>query len=203
MIGWLQGKILEKQAPYLLLNVNGVGYELQAPMTTFYALENRDTVELFTHLAVREDAQQLYGFASRDERSLFRNLIKVNGVGPKLALAILSGMDVQRFVLCVQSDDVNALVKIPGIGRKTAERLLIEMRDRLKDWYVEGAAALSATAVAGKPLDNSRLLVQEAESALIALGYKPQDAAKMIQAVNNDDIQTAEALIRAALKRMI
>lgn len=204
MIGWLQGHILEKQAPYLLLNVNGVGYELQAPMTTFYALENLGTVELFTHLVVREDAQQLYGFASRDERSLFRNLIKVNGVGPKLALAILSGMDVPRFVLCVQTDDVTSLVKIPGIGRKTAERLLIEMRDRLKDWYVDGDAALpQTTADAGQPQTNSRLLVQEAESALIALGYKPQEAAKMIQAVNNDDMQTAEALIRAALKRMV
>lgn len=201
MIGWLQGTILEKQAPYLLLNVNGVGYEIQAPMTTFYAIENRDSVELFTHFVVREDAQQLYGFASRDERSLFRHLIKVNGVGPKLALAILSGMDVQRVVLCIQTDDVNALVKIPGIGRKTAERLLIEMRDRLKDWYVDGAAIL-APAAQDRQENNSRFVVQEAESALIALGYKPQEAAKMIQAVNSEDVQTAEALIRAALKRM-
>lgn len=201
MIGWLQGKILEKQAPNLLLNVNGVGYEIQAPMTTFYALEDRETVELYTHFVVREDAQLLYGFATRDERSLFRHLIKVNGVGPKLALAILSGMDVQRVVLCIQTDDVNSLVKIPGIGRKTAERLLIEMRDRLKDWYVDGTAMLAPT-TQDKLENNSRFVVQEAESALIALGYKPQDAAKMINAVNTDDAQTAETLIRAALKRM-
>lgn len=201
MIGWLKGRILERQPPALLLDVNGVGYELQAPMTTFYALGDAVTAEFFTHLVVREDAHQLFGFASRDERSLFRNLIKVNGVGPKLALAILSSIDVPAFVACVQHDDVQALTRIPGIGKKTAERLLIEMRDRLRDWYLDGAAVLATPA--GEPQPAGRLVVQEAESALIALGYKPQDAAKMISAVSGDDPQTAEQLIRAALKRMI
>ena len=202
MIGWLQGVILEKKAPHLLLNVNGVGYELQAPMSSFYVWENSEKISLFTHLSVREDAQQLYGFATRDERSLFRHLIKVSGIGPKSGLMILSGMDVHRFIQCIQNEDIQALIKIPGIGRKTAERLLIEMRDKLKEFFVESTSGLSASAnqsVAG----SSQLMLQEAESALIALGYKPQDAAKMIQAVSQEDIVSAEALIRAALKRMI
>lgn len=202
MIGWLKGRVLEKQAPYLLLDVNGVGYELQAPMTTFYALPGEGMVELYTHLVVREDAQQLFAFADRDERSLFRSLIKVNGVGPKLALAILSSIDARHFVDCVQHDDVNALVKIPGIGKKTAERLLIEMRDRLKDFQAEGTAVLPNDAgQLAQPA--ARQIIQEAESALIALGYKPQDAAKMINAVKTDEPESAELLIRAALKRMI
>lgn len=202
MIGWLKGRILEKQAPHLLLDVNGVGYELQAPMTTFYALPGEGVVELYTHLVVREDAQQLYAFADRDERSLFRSLIKVNGVGPKLALAILSSIDARHFVECVRHDDVNALVKIPGIGKKTAERLLIEMRDRLKGWHDEGGAVLPG-GERQPALSDGRQVVQEAESALIALGYKPQDAARMITAVKTEEPATAEVLIRAALKRMI
>lgn len=202
MIGWLQGVILEKKAPYLLLNVNGVGYELQAPMSSFYVWENSEKISLFTHLSVREDAQQLYGFATRDERSLFRHLIKVSGIGPKSGLMILSGMDVPRFIQCIQSEDIQALIKIPGIGRKTAERLLIEMRDKLKEFFVESTSGLSASAN-HSVADSSQLMLQEAESALIALGYKPQDAAKMIQAVSKEDIVSAEALIRAALKRMI
>ncbi len=204
MIGWLQGVVIEKKAPDLLLNVNGVGYELQAPMTSFYAWENSEQITLYTHLAVREDAQQLYGFATRDERSLFRYLIKVSGIGPKSGLMILSGMDVQRFVQCIQNEDINALIKIPGIGRKTAERLLIEMRDKLKDFFNDSSGTLADGTPTNAPAaDPSRMMLEEAESALIALGYKPQDAAKMIQAVNSDEISSAEALIRAALKRMI
>jgi|SRR5690554_3086147 len=204
MIGWLQGVVIEKKAPDLLLNVNGVGYELQAPMTSFYAWENSEQITLYTHLAVREDAQQLYGFATRDERSLFRYLIKVSGIGPKSGLMILSGMDVQRFVQCIQNEDINALIKIPGIGRKTAERLLIEMRDKLKDFFNDSSGTLADGTPTNAPaVDPSRMMLEEAESALIALGYKPQDAAKMIQAVNSDEISSAEALIRAALKRMI
>lgn len=202
MIGWLQGVILEKKAPHLLLNVNGVGYELQAPMSSFYVWENSEKISLFTHLSVREDAQQLYGFATRDERSLFRHLIKVSGIGPKSGLMILSGMDVHRFIQCIQNEDIQALIKIPGIGRKTAERLLIEMRDKLKELFVESTSGLSASANQSVA-DSSQLMLQEAESALIALGYKPQDAAKMIQAVSQEGIVSAEALIRAALKRMI
>ena len=203
MIAWLKGRILEKHAPELVLDVNGVGYEIHAPMTTFYALPESGTVELFIHFVVREDAQLLFGFATKDERSLFRSLIKVNGVGPKLALAILSSIEPQAFVQCVQHDDVQALVKIPGIGKKTAERLLVEMRDRLKDWYMQGEATLAPSRAAVIGAAGANIMVQEAESALIALGYKPAEAAKMIAAVNGDGITSAEELIRAALKRMV
>ncbi len=185
MIGWLQGELLEKQAPELLINVHGVGYEVLAPMTTFFALPDAGTVEIYTHFVVREDAQQLYGFARKDERRLFRTLIKVNGVGPKLALAILSSMDAPAFVACVQHDDITALTKIPGVGKKTAERLLIEMRDRLKDWFTEGDATLVQGGLVAP--SSSSTAVTEAESALIALGYKPQDATKMVMAVVTDD----------------
>jgi Holliday junction DNA helicase RuvA len=205
MIGWIKGRLIEKQAPYLLLDVNNVGYELQAPMTTFYKLPEQGLVELFTHFVVREDAHLLYGFATKDERSLFRSLIKVNGVGPKLALAILSSIEPASFVNCVRHDDVQSLVKIPGIGKKTAERLLIEMRDRLKDWFVEGDAKLaSVSGVVAASLENQ--ITHEAESALIALGYKPVEAAKMItmaKLATESELASTEALIKAALKRMI
>lgn len=201
MIGWLKGDILEKHAPELLLNVQGVGYEVQAPMTTFYQLPDSGTVEIFTHLVVREDAQLLYGFATKDERRLFRALIKVNGVGPKLALAILSSIEAADFVACVQSDDVQALVKIPGIGKKTAERLLIEMRDRLKDWFVDGDALLPDSS--GIKVSGSHSVLHEAESALIALGYKPVEANKLLRAAQQSEtLDTAEALIKAALKQI-
>src|SRR6185295_11978133 len=178
MIGRIRGKLLEKQAPELLVDVNGVGYEIQAPMTTIYQLPALgENVELFTHLVVREDAHLLFGFASLPDRALFRALIKVNGVGPKLALTILSGMDVADFVRCVRDNDAAGLVKLPGVGKKTAERLLIEMRDRLRDWHADGVAvgAGSAQLPSG---GNDQLL--EAESALISLGYKPQEATRMI-----------------------
>lgn len=200
MIGRIRGKLLEKQAPELLVDVNGVGYEIHAPMTTIYQLPAiGESVELFTHLIVREDAHLLYGFASQQDRALFRALIKVNGVGPKLALTILSGMDVADFVRCVRDGDTVGLVRLPGVGKKTAERLLIEMRDRLRDWHVdgvpvsEGAAQLPAN-------DKDHLL--DAESALISLGYKPQDATKMIAAVKNEGA-SSEELIRAALKKAV
>ena len=201
MIGWLKGRLIEKHAPELLVDVNGVRYEVLAPMTTFYKLPDAGEIELFIHMVVREDAQLLYGFATKDERSLFRNLIKVNGVGPKLGLAILSSIEPGVFVSCVQNNDVNALVKIPGIGKKTAERLLIEMRDRLKDWFTEGDANLPGNNSIIQP-SAANLMISEAESALITLGYKPAEATKMISAVHNDDIDTSEALIKAALKRM-
>jgi len=201
MIGRIRGILLEKQAPELLVDVNGVGYEIQAPMTTIYKLPALgEAVELSTHLIVREDAHLLYGFASSQERALFRALIKVNGVGPKLALTILSGMDVEDFVRCVRDNDAAGLVRLPGVGKKTAERLLVEMRDRLRDWHVdglavaEGAAQLPARA-------NDHLL--DAESALIALGYKPQEAARMIAAVNKESVATSEELIRLALKSAV
>jgi len=200
VIGRIRGKLLEKQAPELLVDVNGVGYEIQAPMTTIYRLPALgESVELFTHLVVREDAHLLFGFATLQDRAMFRALIKVNGVGPKLALTILSGMDVDDFVRCVRDDNAAGLVKLPGVGKKTAERLLIEMRDRLRDWHVDGVAVDEGAAQL--PVrDNDYLL--EAESALIALGYKPAEASKMITAVKNEG-NTSEALIRAALKRAV
>jgi Holliday junction DNA helicase RuvA len=200
MIGRIRGKLLEKQAPELLVDVNGVGYEIHAPMTTIYQLPALgEQVELHTHLIVREDAHLLFGFASLQDRALFRALIKVNGVGPKLALTILSGMDVNDFVRCVRDGDTAGLVKLPGVGKKTAERLLIEMRDRLRDWHADGVAVSEGAAQLPKR-ENDYLL--EAESALIALGYKPAEATKMIAAVKNEGT-TSEILIRAALKKAV
>jgi Holliday junction DNA helicase RuvA len=196
MIGRLQGKVLSKQAPDLLLDVQGVGYELLIPLNTFFDIPDiGETVTLHTHFVVREDAQQLYGFSRLEERALFRDLIKINGVGPKMALAILSGMSVDEFVRCVRRDDVATLVKIPGVGKKTAERLLIEIRDKI-------------ATLATDSIDDNRQAVDqdislEAESALTALGYRPQDAAKMVNNVKDQGITSAEQLIRAALKSMV
>ena len=196
MIGRLQGKVISKQAPDLLLDVQGVGYELLIPLNTFFDIpDTGETVTLHTHFVVREDAQQLYGFSRLEERALFRDLIKINGVGPKMALAILSGMSVDEFVRCVRRDDVATLVKIPGVGKKTAERLLIEIRDKI------------ATLSPEVHDDNNQTVDQdiglEAESALTALGYRPQDAAKMVNNVKDQGITSAEQLIRAALKSMV
>ncbi len=200
MIGRVRGKLLEKQAPELLVDVNGVGYEIHAPMTTIYQLPALgENVELHTHLIVREDAHLLYGFATLQDRAMFRALIKVNGVGPKLALTILSGMDVSDFVRCVRDDDAAGLVKLPGVGKKTAERLLIEMRDRLRDWHVDGVAVKEGSAQLPVRENDYQL---EAESALIALGYKPAEASKMIAAVKNEGT-TSEILIRAALRKAV
>jgi Holliday junction DNA helicase RuvA len=196
MIGRLQGKVLCKQAPDLLLDVQGVGYELLVPLNTFFEIPDiGELATLHTHFVVREDAQQLYGFSQLEERLLFRHLIKVNGVGPKMALAILSGMSVKEFSRCVQKDEVLTLVKIPGVGKKTAERLLIEMRDKINKITDTSAEANE------EPLTQDISL--EAESALIALGYKPQDAAKMVNRVAGEHITNAEQLIRAALKSMV
>ncbi len=197
MIGRLHGVIIEKQAPDLLLDVQGVGYELLVSLNTFFAVPNiGESTTLHTHFVVREDAQQLYGFAELGERTLFRHLIKVNGVGPKMALAILSGMSASEFALSVQNNDVATLVKLPGVGKKTAERLVIEMRDRLSD-IDAGVSQDNITTVAQPGI------AEEAESALIALGYKPQDAAKMVSRAESSEITTAEQLIRAALKSMV
>ncbi|WP_339338127.1 Holliday junction branch migration protein RuvA [uncultured Oceanicoccus sp.] len=200
MIGRLHGVILDKQAPELLIDVNGVAYEVQAPMTTIYQLpEIGKPVTLHTHFVVREDAQLLYGFADLRERSLFRTLIKVNGVGPKLALTILSGIESDDFVRCVRDGDTVSLVRLPGVGKKTAERLLVEMKDRLKDWSIDGAAISDNNSSTVSSND----MMAEAESALIALGYKPQQASKAIAAVNNASMDSSEALIRMALKNMV
>jgi Holliday junction DNA helicase RuvA len=199
VIGFLRGVLLDKQPPSLLLDVQGVGYEVEAPMTTFYDLPAvGENVTLFTHLAVREDAHTLYGFSQASDRSLFRTLIKVNGVGAKLALTILSGMPASEFALCVQAGDTATLVKLPGVGKKTAERLVIEMRDKLTDWgSTSGVAAGGATARAD--VFNP---VEEAVSALIALGYRAPDASRMVRGVDTQSL-TTEDIIRAALQASV
>lgn len=200
MIGFLRGVLREKQPPSLLLEVQGVGYEVDAPMTTFYDLPAvGETVTLFTHLAVREDAHTLYGFSKLSDRSLFRTLIKVNGVGAKLALTILSGMDAGNFAACVQAGDTASLTRLPGVGKKTAERLVVEMRDRLKDWEAPGETAAGKASSAQPDVANP---VEEAVSALIALGYKPQEASRMVRAVDTKDLAT-EQIIRSALQATV
>ncbi len=202
MIGRIKGTLIEKQAPWLLVDVSGVGYEIEAPMTTFYRLpENGKEVILHTHFVVREDAQLLYGFYEKNERELFRVLIKVNGVGPKMALAILSGMEGQEFVRCVQDHDTNTLVKLPGVGKKTAERLVIEMQDRVKD-FSEWQPEPTLTPAGGLQARSTKVEINEAESALISLGYKPQEASRAIAALSTDGMKSEE-IIRLALKSMV
>lgn len=198
MIERLRGTIIAKQAPEVIIDVGGVGYEVRVPMTTIYQLPSvgEESIVL-THFVVREDAQQLYGFVREIDRRLFRDLIKVNGVGPKLALAILSGMDTEQFADCLNRNDVNALVALPGVGKKTGERLLVEMRDKAGQWLsdilpADGSAAPSSNAVSD--------MRGEAEQALVALGYKPTEASRLISAVVSEDIDSSEGLIRAALQ---
>ncbi|MCP4701559.1 MAG: Holliday junction branch migration protein RuvA [Gammaproteobacteria bacterium] len=192
MIGRLRGILAEKQAPWLLMDVQGVGYEVEAPMSTFYKLPDiGKEVSLFIHLTIREDAHLLYGFHSEPERKLFRALLKVNGVGPKMALGILSGIESDAFVCCIQGGDTAQLTRIPGVGKKTAERLIVEMRDRLTEW---GGAAPGGE----KKLEITSA-ADDAVSALIALGYKPQEASRWVRAVAEDGL-SSEALIRRALK---
>ena len=195
MIGQITGIIVSKIAPDVLVDVQGVGYEVLVSLGTFFELpEVGGGVTLHTHFVVRDDAQLLFGFSSLPERSLFRTLIKVNGVGPKMALGILSGMTAGEFANAIRTNDVATLVKLPGVGKKTAERLVIEMRDRIDhiDVTTNGSVAVKRPDIQ-----------QEAESALIALGYKPQDAAKMISRTESDQVTTAEQLIRGALKSMV
>ncbi|MFT6287039.1 MAG: Holliday junction DNA helicase RuvA [Alcanivorax sp.] len=202
MIGRIRGVLALKQPPDILVEVGGVGYEIQVPMTTLFQLpEVGEDVSLLTHFVVREDAQLLYGFVDERDRHLFRQLIRVSGVGPKLGLSILSGMDANSFARCVQRDDIAALVALPGVGKKTAERLLIEMRDKLKDWLVHaGDDSTSAEAAAIKPRVD---IVADAEGALVTLGYKPAEASRMVASVNDDSINDSEELIRRALKSMV
>ena len=199
MIGCLIGEVFALEAPTVLLNVNGVGYEVDTPLSTFCQLQKGQKVTLWTHLVVREDAQQLYGFSNAQEKTIFRTLLKVNGVGPKMALGILSTLSVELLVHTIEHDDLNTLVKIPGVGKKTAERLMIELRDRFKT--LAQAATTSSTAlpqiqfIANSP-------IAEAEAALQSLGYKPQEAQKAVAAVKGDFSESAD-LIRAALKSMM
>jgi Holliday junction DNA helicase RuvA len=192
VIGHLRGRLVRKAPPALIIDVNGVGYELEAPMSTFYRLpEVGSEVELATHLVVREDAHLLYGFATEDERRLFRDLLRVTGIGPKIGLALLSGIDVDTFMRCVEAQDVDALTRIPGVGRKTAERLLIEMRDRIRALGQLPANAPVPGSVAGARA--------EAYAALVALGYRPVEVNRLLQGVEQDGAGTEE-LIRRALQ---
>lgn len=201
MIGRLKGILLEKQPPHVLLDVQGVGYELDAPMSTFYKLPTLgEMVTLHTHMVVREDAQLLYAFAEKRERELFRELIRLNGVGPKLALALMSGLEVDELIRAVQAQDTSALVRVPGVGKKTAERLLIELRDRFKAWEtLPGSFKPLARAITDLVPDSH---TGDAVSALISLGYKPQEASRAIAAVEEEGL-SSEELIRRALKRIV
>jgi Holliday junction DNA helicase RuvA len=191
MIGSLRGRIASKTPPQLTIEVGGVGYEVEAPMSTFYHLPVVGAeAQLLTHLVVREDAHVLYGFATEEERRLFRSLIRVSGVGPKIALALLSGLSVDAFVQCVQNEDVSALTRVPGVGRKTAERLIVEMRDRLK---------AQPGGVAAAPLPAASTAESEAYGALVALGYRPAEATRLLKAAGPGTHSTEE-LIRRALQ---
>jgi Holliday junction DNA helicase RuvA len=201
MIGRLNGILLEKQPPFVLVDVNGVGYDCQSPMNTIYNLpELGQPVVLHTHLSVSENAHTLFAFFSLEERKLFRELIKVNGVGPKLALAILSAMNSVEFVQFVRANEVNQLVKIPGVGKKTAERLIIEMKDKLKDWQIT-SSELPASSNQETSETNINSQAQEAISGLVALGYKPQAASMAISKIEDQNLPAA-SLIRLALKNM-
>jgi Holliday junction DNA helicase RuvA len=194
MIGFLKGRLAVKQPPLLMIDVNGVGYEMEAPMSTFYGLPaTGEPVAVFTHLVVREDAHILYAFGTDGERRLFRGLLKVSGVGPKLALGILSGASVDDFLRIVEAEDIAMLTRIPGIGRKTAERVIIEMRDSVKKLSMPAAGAGSVGA--GTPATAQ----SEAFSALIALGYKPPEVIRLLKSVDDPDLATTE-IIRRALK---
>ena len=195
MIGRLRGLLIESRPPRLLVECHGVGYEVDAPMTTIWALPDLNVeVILHTHLVVREDAQSLYGFATLSERELFQSLLKVSGVGAKMALAVLSGMQVDEFVSAVQRGDATRLTALPGIGKKTAERLIVEMRDRVSDWAVSGAVVVS---LPGAPPATDA--VADAVSGLIALGYKPQEASRLVNAIDTEG-KANDAIIREVLR---
>lgn len=196
MIGRLSGRLVLKQPPLLLIDVGGVGYECEAPMSTFYKLPSvGEPVSLHMHLTVREDAHLLFAFATQQEKQLFRDLIKVSGVGPKIALAILSGVSVEEFWVTLRESQVGRLTKVPGIGKKTAERLVVELRDKAG---VVGNAATFGGSSSNEPMTP----LQEARSALESLGYKPAEAQKLTEAVKGEDL-SAEQIIREALKRAV
>ena len=192
MIGSLTGTLAAKQPPWLMLDVGGVGYELEAPMSTFYELPAVGAkLTLITHLVVREDAQLLYGFLSDAERVLFRELLKVSNIGPRIGLAVLSSMSVKGFQQCIQRRDLASLVRVPGVGRKTAERLIVEMTDRLPEQWLDGSDLSAPPAQAAS----------EAESALLALGYRPNEVQRMLGSLDASGLST-EALIKEALRQV-
>ena len=199
MIGQIKGRLIEKNAPEILVDVGGITYEILVPMSTLYQLPDLGgMVHLHTHFSVREDAQILYGFFDAESKRMFRSLVRVNGVGPKLALGILSGMSVDDFVQTVKRNDSDSMVKMPGIGKKTAERLIIEMRDKLSEWdSTDASSDLTHTL--------RSTFIKDAEIAMVSLGYKPQQAARAISQVlkNNPEIDDSEELIRFSLKSMV
>ena len=199
MLGSVRGGIASKTPPQLMVDVGGLGYELEAPMSTFFHLPAvGQEVSLLTHLVVREDAHVLYAFATEGERRLFRSLIKVSGVGPKIALALLSGISVEAFSRCVVNEDITALTKVPGIGRKTAERLVVEMRDRLGDPAASSDGAGGAVG-GGVSIPVSANPESEAYAALVSLGYRPAEATRLLKAIGPGTHSTEE-LIRRALQ---
>ncbi len=203
MIGRLTGVLAAKRAPQILIDCHGVGYEADVSMTTYYQLPDvGEPVSIWTHLQIKEDAHTLIGFTSEQERKLFRQLIRVNGVGPKMALTILSGIDNQAFAICVTQNDINALTRLPGVGKKTAERLIIEMRDKVDEFA--GSADLTGPAGASD-FGGLESYKNEAIDALQALGYKPQDAEKMVRQAEmaNENIDSASTLIRKALQATV
>ncbi len=200
MIGHLRGTLLYKRPPMLMLEVGGIGYEIEAPLSLFFDLpEAGAPLALYIHLVVREDAHILYGFANEEEKGLFRALLKVNGVGSKMALAILSGMSAEQFIYCVQQEDSASLVRIPGVGNKTAQRLIVEMRDRLAT--LTPITPTLPSSQPGRPAPFVRTLspVSEAIEALQALGYKPAEATRLVKGIEGEGM-SSEALIHAALK---
>ncbi len=215
MIGRLRGTLIHKQPPALMVDVSGVGYELEAPMSTFYELpEIGEETTLQTHLVVREDAQLLYGFATETERAMFRILIRVQRVGAKLALSILSAMSTQEFVQAIRDENSTGLARIPGVGKKTAERLIIEMRDRLKEWEVFSPDATSDATNNSPSTDNQasistpHTIREEAVHALVALGYKSADASRLVDAVGvssdaSEENLSVEEIIRRALQQSV
>lgn len=198
MIGFLRGTLFDKQPPFVTLDVNGVGYELEVPMSTLFQLPDTGRpLELYTHLVVREDAQLLYGFYCRRDRQMFRELIRLNGVGPKLALALMSGMSAEELVACVHAEDAARLMKVPGVGKKTAERLLVELKGKFGDWDVAPAGVSLPASPATAP--GAASVEQDAVSALVSLGFKPAEASRAVRAVYADDLRS-EDLIRLALR---
>ncbi len=200
MIGCLTGTVCALEAPMVLLDVQGVGYEIDTPLSTFCQLKQGQNVTIWTHMVVREDAQLLYGFLDTSDKSLFRILLKVNGVGPKMALGILSGMSSAMLVQAIDMQDITTLTRIPGVGKKTAERLVIELRDRLKALHSSGDSAGNLNVNQIQLTANSP--VAEAEAALVSLGYRPLEAQKAVAVFKEQYTETAD-LIRAALKSMM
>ncbi len=193
MIGRLTGKILEKNPPEILLEVSGIGYEVLCPMSSFYEMGSESDISLHTHLAVKEDSHTLYGFISKDEKTLFRELIRVNGIGPKVALAILSHLNIASLINAIANEDDTLLAKTPGIGKKTAQKLIVELKDRLEKLELSNTKHQKITA------SNSNPNTQKATQALQALGFKAKEADRMLSAINNESLSTEE-LIRLALQ---